>query len=389
MSKEIRQFVRTCTVCQASKYDPSASPGLLQPLPIPEEVWLDISMDFITGLPKSMSKDVIFVVVDRLSKYAHFIPLAHPFTAVDVAQAYLDHVFKLHGWPRSIVSDRDSVFLSQFWRGLFSLHGTEFLLSSAYHPQTDGQTEVVNRCLETYLRCMCGEHPKKWCQWLPLAEWWYNTHFHSSTQVTPYEVVYNQPPPLYLPYLPGESPVEEVDRSMQRREKMIADLKYHLLRAQSRMKSQADKHRSDRKFEAGDWVWLKLQPYRQQTVTQRSNQKLAPVYYGPFQVVAAIGKAACKLKLPAGSQIHDTFHVSQLKAFHGTLPLASHIPSWFQGQSSTAILKPAAVLERRVVKFQNAPQVQYLVQWEGLPPYEATWEIASTFESKYPDFIVE
>lgn len=197
MTKSVRQFVKDCTTCQASKYDSAAKPGLLQPLPIPEEVWVDISMNFITGLPKSMGKEVIFVVVDRFSKAAHFMALSHPFTAIQVAQSYLDHVFKLHVWPKSIVSDRDSVFLSNFWKGLFSLHGTEFPLSSAYHPETDGQTEVVNRCLETYyLRCMCGDSPKDWCMWLPVAEWWYNTHFHTSLQLTPYEVVYNQCKPL-------------------------------------------------------------------------------------------------------------------------------------------------------------------------------------------------
>lgn len=181
--------MRNCVTCQDSKHDTSAYPGLLQPLPIPEEGWVDVSMDFISGLPKSRGKDVIFVVVDMLSKYSHFMALSHPYTAIQVAQCYLDNVFKHHGWPRSIVSDRDSVFLSNFWQGLFSLQGTDFLLSSAYHPQTDGQIEVVNRCLEAYLRCMTGEHPSSWHMWLPLAEWWYNTQFHTAIQLTPYEVV--------------------------------------------------------------------------------------------------------------------------------------------------------------------------------------------------------
>lgn len=143
LSKQVRQFVRNCQVCQASKSETVAYPGLLQPLPIPREVWIDVSMDFITGLPKSEGKDVILVVVDRLSKYAHFVALSHPYSAVTVAQAYLDNVFKLHGWTRSIVSDRDSVFLSQFWQALFTLHGTKILMYLAYHPETDGQTEVV------------------------------------------------------------------------------------------------------------------------------------------------------------------------------------------------------------------------------------------------------
>lgn len=178
-------------------------------------------MDFIIGLPKSHGKEVIFVVIDTLSKYGHFIALSLPFTAVYVAQAYLDGVFRLRGWPRSIVSDRDSIFLSTFWQALFCIQGTEFKLSLAYHPQADGQTEVVNKCLETYLRCMTFECPKDWSCWLPLAEWWYNTNFHSSSQLTPYEVVYNQPPPHHLPYLPGDSKVDMVDRSLQQREEMI------------------------------------------------------------------------------------------------------------------------------------------------------------------------
>lgn len=114
LHKDVSSFVRNCVVCQASKYDPSTYPGLLQPLPIPQEVWSEVSMDFITGLPKSQGKEVIYVEVDRLSKYAHFFALHHPYSAVDVAQVYLDGVFKLHGWPKFIVSDRDPLFLGQF-----------------------------------------------------------------------------------------------------------------------------------------------------------------------------------------------------------------------------------------------------------------------------------
>lgn len=201
-------------------------------------------------------------------------------------------------------------------------------------------------------------------------------------------MVYNQPPPLHLPYLAGESAVATVDRSLQRREAMITELKGELLKAQNIMKMQADKHRSERSFLVGDWVWLKLQAYRQTSVQKRSNNKLSQKYYGPFQVLAIVGKVAYKLKLPSTAHIRDVFHVSQLKRFHGILPVAAHIPEWFQGQHDTVILHPAAILDRKVIKFQNKPQVQYLVQWEGYSTSEATWEIAEVFEKAYPTFVV-
>lgn len=249
LAKDIQSYLRSCGVCQQCKYDNAASPGLLQPLPIPEAVWVDISMDFIDGLPLSGGKSVIFVVVDRLSKAAHFMALSHPYSAASVAQVFLDQVYRQHGFPRSIVSDRDTVFLSEFWQELFSLQGCQLNLSTAYHPQSDGQTEVVNRCVETYLRCMTSDKPHLWSKWLPLAEYWYNTNFHSAAQSTPYEIVYGQPPPVHLPYLAGESKVQVVAKCLEDREKMIQILKFHLLRAQHRMKQEADKHHSDRSFE--------------------------------------------------------------------------------------------------------------------------------------------
>ena len=157
--KDVRNYVRNCSTCQKYKLQNIATPGLLQRLPIPEGIFINIIMDFIEGLPKSQGKSVIFVVVDRLTKYAHFTRLSHPFLVQTVAQAFFNSIYKLHGMPYTITSDRGSTFISKFWRELFKLQRVELQLSIAYHPQTDGQTEVVNRCLETYLQCMVGDIP--------------------------------------------------------------------------------------------------------------------------------------------------------------------------------------------------------------------------------------
>lgn len=140
-------------------------------------------------------------------------------------------------------------------------------------------------------------------RWLALAEYWYNTSYHSATQSTPYEIVYGQPPPIHLPYLPGEARVQVVAKSLQEREDMLLILKFHILRAQHRMKQVAGRHRSERSFEIGDWVFVKLQPYRQQSVVSRSSQKISPKYYGPYNILDEVGVVPYKLQLPASSQI--------------------------------------------------------------------------------------
>lgn len=194
MKQQVQSFVETCSVCKQAKVEHVKYPGLLQPLLVPEHAWKVISMDFIEGLPRSASYNSIMVVVDKFSKYSHFVPLAHPLTALQIAQAFVSNIFKLHGLPQSIISDRDRIFTITLWKELFRLVHTQLRMSSVYHPQTDGQTEWVNQCLETYLRCFVHACPKKWADWLALAEFWYNTSYHTTLKKSPFEVLFGHSP---------------------------------------------------------------------------------------------------------------------------------------------------------------------------------------------------
>ena len=169
------------------------------------------------SLPKSHGYEVILVVVDRLTKYVHFVALSHPYTATRVAAVFMRDIFKFHGMPQSIVCDRDAVFTSRFWAELFKLQGTDLAMSSAYHPQTDGQSEVVNRSLKQYLRAFAHDKPNTWFDWLHLAEFWFNTNYHTSIKPTPYEALYGFPPPEILDYIPGTTSVYALDKFLHSR----------------------------------------------------------------------------------------------------------------------------------------------------------------------------
>jgi hypothetical protein len=266
MKQQLRNFIKNCDTCQRHKATNTKPAGLLQPLPIAEHVWSDISMDFIDGLPSSYGRTTIFVVVDRLSKYGHFTPLKHPYTAAQVAQTFFEVIFKLHGIPSSIVCDRDPVFTGIFWHELFRLHGTKFNFSSAYHPQTNSQTEVVNRTIEMYLRCFTSSSPKQWAKWLPWVEYCYNTGYHSATKRTPFQIVYGRPPPSMLPYVPGTTKSAAVEDTLRVRDEISQEVRQHLLDAQNRMKQVYDKGHVEQSFSEGEWVYLKLQGYRQQSI---------------------------------------------------------------------------------------------------------------------------
>jgi hypothetical protein len=379
MKSDILSWVQSCFVCQQAKPNRSKYPGLLQPLPVPDAAWDIVSMDFVEGLPKSGSVNAILVVVDKFTKFSHFVPLHHPFTAASVAKLFMDHIYRLHGMPSAIISDRDRVFTSTFWQTLFKLSGTQLQLSTAYHPQTDGQTERVNQCLETYLRCFVHACPMKWSQWLSLAEFWYNSSFHSSLGRSPFEVLYGYAPRHFgLSADSVGSDIPALSQWLSEREVMQALVKQHLLRAQIRMKRQSDKHHAERVFAMGDWVFLKIQPYVQSSLTHRSHQKLSFRFFGPYQIMERIGPVAYRLALPSTAAIHPVFHVSQLKKSHGDASVTSALPT-----DDIQFQVPELVLQRRWISGDH-PIEQGLIKWSQMPKSLATWESLQQLRQQFP-----
>lgn len=380
MKHTVQEFVRHCVICQQAKADRARLPGLLQPLPVPTGLWQIISMDFIEALPQSQSYTCILVIVDTFTKYANFLPLKHPFTALSVARLFHDQIYKHHGLPQSIISDRDKIFLSLLWQELFRLADVQLRMSSAYHPQSDGQTERVNQCLETFLRCFVHACPHQWSQWLSVAQFWYNSSPHSATGRSPFELLYGCQPRQF-----GISPdavisSTDLDVWLQERHLMSELVRQHLERAKLRMKRQADKRRSEREFAVGDWVFLKLQPYVQSSVAPRAHQKLAFKFFGPFRVVQRVGAVAYKLLLPDTSKVHPVFHVSQLKKALGVgLKASPTLPT-----GDFAFNVPEMILQHRTVARGTTACAQILVKWTHMPAELATWEDVAELRQQFP-----
>jgi hypothetical protein len=328
-------------------------------------------------------KSVILTVVDRFSKYCHFLPLAHPYSAESVAQAFFAEIVRLHGVPQSIVSDRDSVFKSNFWTELMRLMGTKLHMTSAFHPQSDGQSEAANRVIIMYLRCLTGDRPKQWLQWLPWAEFVFNTAYQTSLRDTPFRVVYGRDPPSIRSYEPGDTRVAAVAKSMEERQEFLADIRARLEQAQAVQKRHYDKHHRDVSYKVDDWVLLRLRQRPIASLPPATTGKLKARYYGPYRVTEMINDVAVRLELPPQARLHNVFHVGLLKKYHGAPPAAPPpLPLTHHGAVTT---EPERAVRRRVAR--GVPQV--LIHWKGQSAASATWEDRESFTAKFPAFQLE
>ena len=314
MKREIAKFVLECPICQQVKVDHQKPAGLLQPLKIPTWKWEEISMDFVTGLPQtSAGYDAIWVIVDRLTKAAQFIPVKKTFSLEKLAKLYIKEIVANYGVPVDITSDRDPRFVSRFCKSLHKALGTKLNFSTAYHPQSDGQSERVIQILEDMLRASVLDFKEKWDESLPLVKFAYNNSYQSSIKMAPYEALYGKRcrSPICWEEI-GERKYLGPDLVQQAEEKLRI-IREHLKAAQSRQKTQADKKRREVEFKAGDFVYLKVSP-KKGTRHFGLRGKLSPRYVGPFQIINKVGAVAYRLELPPNLLgIHNVFHVSTLK----------------------------------------------------------------------------
>jgi hypothetical protein len=310
MKEDVMHHIMECSTCQEKKDEHTHPTGLLQPLPIPEHKWESISMYFISGFPKVQGKDFIFVVVDRLTKFSHLFSIATKCSASQVADLFFREIFRLHGLPKTIVTDKDNRFMSTFWKELFRLVGTTLTPSTSYHPQTDGQIEIVNKWVEGYLLNYVSGQQKAWVKWLHLGEYCYNTTYHMFIGMSPFNALYIYDPLTFVEIVFGDSIAPMVENWIQQSQDIIRELKDHLQSTQNQQKVQADKHRVELTFEVGDLVYLRLQPYREASIKRNGAENLQPCFFGPYKVKIKVWVMAYDFDIPPESKIHNVFHVS-------------------------------------------------------------------------------
>jgi len=367
----VKKYVSTCDSCSRGKSPRHLKHGELAPLPVPSGPWKGISCDFVTDLPLSKGYDSLFVVVDRLTKMCHLAPCNKSTSAPEFAQMFLHHVIRLHGIPDSIVSDRGSIFTSQFWNALTKSLGLKKRLSTAFHPQTDGQTERTNQTAEQYLRIYCNYQQDNWFDLLSLAEFSYNNAQHSSIGCSPFYANYGYNPKFTVDLKKFDKyPVPAAQDMARRLKNLHEDLTELIKVVQNQQARYYDAKHKRVEYRVGDKVWL-LSPYIR---TQRPSKKLDWKRLGPYPVLERIGTQAYRLKLPPSMKIHPVFHVSLLDRY-----VESDIPARTQPPPPSVIIdneveyEVEQILDSKLIR----KRLFYLVKWKGYPVSENSWEPVS------------
>jgi len=375
ISRYIASYVQGCDRCNRTKTFPAKPLGKLTPTQIPKDTWQIITVDLITGLPESHGYDSIMVTVDRLSKMVHVCPTTAKLSSEGLARLFRDHVWKLHGLPEQIISDRGPQFVSGFMRELNKLLGIKTAASTAYHPQTDGQTERVNQEIEQYLRLFVNHRQDDWAEWLPLAEFSYNNRVQSSTRQSPFMLNYGKHPRL------GVEPLRDVEHASvedfaQKMDSAKKEAEAALHQAAEDMTRYYDQQRGVAlTYKVGDQVWVDAKDIR----TDRPSRKLSDKRYGPFKVLKVVSPNAYQLDLPPSMKLHPVFHTVKLRPYcpdtiPGRLP-PQRLPPVIEGESpewEVEYLKDSRYTQRGL---------EYLVKWKEYPHEECTWEPVGHLEN--------
>nr|GFA41529.1 putative nucleotidyltransferase, ribonuclease H [Tanacetum cinerariifolium] len=363
MKRDVATFVSRCLVCQQFKIEHQRASGLLQPLDILVWKWEEISMDFVTGLPRTQRRhDAIWVVVDRLTKSAHFLPIRKDYSVSRLAKIFQQEIVRLHGTPSAIVSDRDPRFASRFWKGLQKAWGTRLKFSTAFHPQTDGQFERTIQTLEDMLRSYALEWTCNWDDYICLVEFSYNNSWHASIKCAPFEMLYGRKCRAPICWDQVGERVIEGPEMIEVTNAKVAAAREKLKEARTRQKSYADKHHRSLEFQPGDHVFLKVSPAH--GVRRFGIKgKLSPCFIGPFEILDRVGDVLYRLALPPQlSHVHNVFHVSLLRGYKYH---PFHVISYPLDQIRTDLSyveEPEAILDRqdRVMRKKTIPFVKIL-----------------------------
>lgn len=394
MKKDIALFVAKCLTCSRVKAEHQRPSGLLVQPEIPMWKWEEIAMDFVTKLPRTTKGyDSIWVIIDRLTKTARFLPIRENFKVEKLARIYINEIVSRHGIPLSIISDRDGRFLSRFWQSLQAAMGTRLDLSTAYHPQTDGQSERTIQTLEDMLRACALDFGGNWDSHLPLVEFSYNNSYHSSIAMPPFEALYGRKcrSPVCWHEI-GESHVirATVDSPIvgpeliQETTDKITQIRNNLLTARSRQKSYADKRRKPLEFIVGDMVMLKVSPWKGVVRFGRKG-KLAPRYVGPFKILKRIGPVAYELDLPTElKKVHPVFHVSNLKKCLADENLHVPLEDIQIDETMQFVEKPLEIADRKEKQLKRSRIPLVKVRWQSARGPEYTWEREDQMRAKYP-----
>ncbi|KAL4282270.1 hypothetical protein GQ457_03G027210 [Hibiscus cannabinus] len=385
IKQAITDYVSKCLTCQRVKAEHRVPTGLLQPIELPRWNWEHITMDFVSGLPLTPKKNnVVWVIVDRFSKSAHFLPIRTDFGYQKLAELYIKEVIRLHGVPKSIISDRDPKFTSRFWKSLQNALGTQVKLSTAFHPQSDGQSERVIQILEDMLRACVIDFHRSWEKSIPLIEFAYNNSYQASIKMAPFEALYGRKcrtPLCWSELGEGKALGPEVLRDTEERITIIYN---RLKEAFDRQKAYADLRRRDIQYKVGEKAFLKVSPWKKISRFGKKG-KLSPRIIGPFEVIEKVGPVAYRLALPPEfNKIHDVFHVSMLRKYRSD---PSHILEPEEVElypNLTYQEEPVQILAREVKRLRNKAVPLVKVLWRSHNTEEATWEPENTMKEQYP-----